>query len=239
MALEYDICQASVAVDCSQVTFEDQTDYGDSGNPTRGQLANKYVAYKMDEAGQGTLLTIAIEPDAVNITGDVDPINYIADKVVIPSETDGWYLLVLLAVNIWNSVTQYTAQTGNNNDASIVYYSPTDSFYKALTTNINVAPDGAGGPTNWEQVTDFESIIDNTSLTTHRHNDNVACRLESAYSKELAELANTTLCGECKTFKEIERSDNLNLWLNIVYSANNNQLYNIAEKVSRHIEDQL
>ena len=239
MALEYDICLLSTSVDCAQSTFEDQTTYGTSGNAERFEIANKYLAYKVDQEGQQTLLTITTEPDIVNITGQVDPGNYSPDRIVIPTTTDGWYLLILLTVNIWNSTDAYTAQVEADNNASIVYYTPTERFYRAISDNTNVAPDGPGGVSNWEEVTDLETVVDNTSLTTYRHNDTIACRLEKAYSKELAERATDTLCGECKTFKEIERSDNLNLWLNIIYSANNNQLYNIAEKVSRHIQDQI
>lgn len=244
MAIEFVLCQKAVNADCSLVTYEDQTEnYGLTGNASRHELAHKYLGFKLDINGLSTLLVPNTEPTVINTTGQVDPNNYVADLFIIPSAIDGYYLIVLLSIQIWNSVTNYTAESASSaNDQSVIYYTPTGKFYQAIQNNTNTPPDGPGGTNIWQEIaidTEFQALIDNTSLTTFRFRDVVACKTEAATRDRVEQFADDFIAGKNPGFKEIEEPLIFSLMLDAMYAGNAVDKQFKSEKIARFIEKKI
>lgn len=239
MALEHDYCLIASDGECIEATFLDKTLYGLLGNPERHTLAYKYLVYKVAVDGTRTLLTLNTPlPAVINISGQIDPSDYVGDKIIFPIDVDGWYELVLFNPAIWDNATNYIKETVLGNDQSIVYYAPTESFYYALEDNSNIAPDSGGGPANWQVIPDedWENLISNTSLIYNvLHEDVVSCKTERKLGELTTKQADEIICGNCPTFKELEDLQILEILLNSMLANNFTDQQFKSEKIALNI----
>lgn len=241
MALEYKYCLSSYSSDCSETIFEDETVYGTLGNEERDEIAKKYLVYKVDVTGSRTLIELNNTPNPINISGQADPLLYVPDKILVPTQQDGWYKIITLIFTQYNAGTGYTAETSEGaNDEDVIYYATTASFYKCIANVTGIAPDGVTGSDYWELIEDFTLYEDNISGTviSSEWDDVVTCYTERAFVKEITGEGLEAICEDCISFKEVEKVDLLFLWLNAMYAANNAGVYDKAEKVARHVENQ-
>jgi hypothetical protein len=117
------------------------TGYG-SPNDDRSDVANYLLVSKNDVSGNRTYLMVT----------NTSPLSTMIWNLV--SGADGLHQATLLSFQLWNSGSAYVSSGA----PSVVYYTPTSKYYRAIQASTNIAPDSGGGASYWEEITDFTEI---------------------------------------------------------------------------------
>jgi hypothetical protein len=116
-------------------------------NPARTDRGNYLLVSKNSYAGVRAYI----------IVSNNDPLNTLIWTLV--SSVDGWHQATLLSFNKWNGSDPFSS----SGSPDVVYYTPTNKFYKCIDDNTNIAPDSGSGSDYWEEITDFTEIQQNHS----------------------------------------------------------------------------
>jgi hypothetical protein len=176
------------------------------------------------------------------VVADVTPIQVDDFLTIVEwqfnTEQDGWYQFTLLSVPIWDISTAYTKETSvGASDEDVVYYDTTKKFYKCITDDTGTAPDDVGGNLIWEEITDFETLVDKTTIDVYIQDDLVSSKHEQVLNEQLDIAVQKDFCKECLDFKEIEKYARIGLMLDGAYALNYVDRSSEMEQVERFIED--
>lgn len=193
MALENSVCLIYTD-ECTLHKYSNKTVYG-TPNQDRNQAAEILIAAYVDE-------------DEVEIFLTVDSTPYISKlEYDINNTIDGHYRYERLRFQFWSGATAYVKKVVDVNNIittypSLVYYTVTGKFYKALENHTNVAPDTAvTGIINWIEVSDFTiaEIRLNPNIEAFVNDLLFDCRGKKCAKTELLKIN----CGCIDDFKKL------------------------------------
>jgi len=167
--------------------------YG-SPNPDRNQGGEVLIAAHTTQKEVEEFIPVDSSPYLTKSTYD------------IYNTLDGAYKVESLRFALYNAGTPYIPEIKDNNNiittyASVIYYSPTDKFYKNISASTGIAPDAVNGTTYWQQITDFttDEIRNNTNLIIGTYQFVHLDRSKLCVKNELFKLS--SMCG-CDDLKE-------------------------------------
>lgn len=187
--------------DCEVHQFQDKINWG-SPEEDRSQGADILLAFHVTDKSVEENVAVDSKPYLSKLIYDIN------------NTLDGHYRYELLRVPIYFNSTSYVKEIKDSNSVtttypSIVYYSTTDSFYKAIEDNVGIAPDDPTGTTYWEPFTAFTTDIfrANTTLRVYVYNAIYDCRSRKCVRKALTDLG--CGCDDLKAFQSVYKKQAL------------------------------
>lgn len=211
--------------DVNSGVVEDTTpDYGEGGNPNRGDAANYLLWSKTDSGGN----RVYDNPSQGNVLSNM--------SWNVNTPKSGWYERMLMRVQPYNSMTTYVPQVESNGIvsqwASIVYYQSTNKVYKCIQASTGNAPtDGA----YWEVVTELGDIIANINVSVKIQNTYVRSTVDEKVKKLFVQMGDKCACDQ----DENKRAYQMNGLLISANSEVNSGNYDKMEKIIAYLESQL
>lgn len=213
--LELILADSAISLDCNDSTFTDDTVYGGD------EFDRNEVAVIVTGVKKG--LPDESDTDLVISGNDSDPLTDTFWQTT--TSLDGWYVLPMYAVPLYNAATA-------NILGDVLYHSA--QLWKCLQNNTGTEP---GTDVDfWEAILIDDSAVESADNVTFDYfNYVITCRSAQCYSETVTAAATKGCCEDCNDTELKQLYERLDLLLNGVYSLCNQTRYAEAEVVVRNI----
>lgn len=186
------LCFEGRSQDCSTFTVKDESEYGVDGADARGDHAQYFFPYKMDELQQLT-----------EIEGDFNATPLTTIEWTLNSAGDGAYRIIYIFAELWNNVDTYAIATSSI-FADVVFHN--NKLWKAVVESTNSEPTAIN--TDWEEISpqvliDNYLILNPDTVTVHIHSDILTCKYEACLRDELDDTTDAIIQGKCNSLEEL------------------------------------
>lgn len=196
--------------DCESVDYVDLTEYGSPEKERNTVGVFLYVQRRKEDPADDLDLSPTISDPSSDST-----FNFVTAE-------DGWYEFTMLIIDTWTGTEIY-----NTDD---VVHSGT-VIYKALIDSIPAGTSPSTNPNEWEVVSDYTTIVDNSTVVSLVSNEIIDCRGRACHVEQLCAAD----CLDCDS-RSIPIHTKIFNMLTAARAKCIQQLYLDAEKITRTTE---